>query len=180
VIARILLIFLQFPLGALPGIDIGLSSIPADDVPLFNCPDDTNESDVIRNLRLCPFGSLAKNPLAHIRRTMNQCNPSVLAVTQESYNLNVHKSDLTQVQEHVNVVIVHLSPYVVDIGRLNSATEPQARSVSVRLLFNPQHWLTIPFGRGRGLPIRDHGPPGEAVGIDNANPIESASNPDGR
>jgi hypothetical protein len=37
---------------------------------------------------------------------------------------------------------------------LNSATEPQARGVSVRLLFNPQHWLTIPFGHGCGLPTR--------------------------
>jgi hypothetical protein len=63
------------------------------------------------------------------------------------------------------------------MGGLNSATEPQAHGVSVRLLFNLQHWSTIPFSRGRALSIRVHGPPGEAVGIDNANPSESASIP---
>jgi hypothetical protein len=74
---------------------------------------------------------------------VNQYDALVLAVTQESHNLNVHKSDFTQVQEYANTVIIHLSPDVADIGRLNSATEPQARGVSVRLLFNLQHWSTI-------------------------------------
>jgi hypothetical protein len=59
--------------------------------------------------------------------------PRVLALTQES-------NDLIQVHEHANAVIVYLSPYVADVGRLNSTTEPQACNVSVRLLFNPQHW----------------------------------------
>src|ERR1700733_14536017 len=98
------------------------------------------ESHSIRNLRLCPFGSLAKNPLANIGWAVNQYDAPVLALTQESNNLNVHKSDLIQVHEYANAVIVHLSLYVADIGRLNSTTEPQGCSVSVRLLFNPQHW----------------------------------------
>jgi hypothetical protein len=34
--------------------------------------------------------SLAKNPLAHIGRTVKQFNPLVLAITQESYDLDVH------------------------------------------------------------------------------------------
>ena len=87
-------------------------------------------------IRLCPFGPLAKNPLAYIERAVNQYNTLVLAVTQEPYNLNVHKSDFAQVQEYANAVIVHLSPYVTDMSGLNSAAEPQPHAVSVRLLFN--------------------------------------------
>jgi len=98
------------------------------------------ESHTIRNLRLFPFGSLTKNPLANIRWAVYQYDVPVLALTQESNKLYVHKSDLIRVHEYANAVIVYLSPYVVDIGRLNSTTEPQGRSVSVRLLFNPQHW----------------------------------------
>src|SRR5580700_3931500 len=64
------------------------------------------------------------------------------------------------------------------MGGLNSAAEPQAHGVSVQLLFNLQHWSTIPFGRGRGLPIRDHDPPGEAVGKDSANSSGNACSPD--
>jgi hypothetical protein len=83
-----------------------------------------NESSTVRSLRLCPFGSLAKNPLTYIGRAVEQYNTLVFAVTQESYNLNVHKSDFTQVHEDRYVLIVHLSPYVADIDRLNSANEP--------------------------------------------------------
>ena len=46
-----------------------------------------------------PFGSLAKNPLANIRWTVNQYNAPVLALAQESNDFNVHKSDFTQVHE---------------------------------------------------------------------------------
>jgi hypothetical protein len=109
---------------------------------------------------------------------VNQYNAFILAVTQESYDLNVHKSDFTQVEDYANAIIVHLSPYVADMGGLNSATEPQVHGVSVRLPFNLQHWSTIPFGRGRRLPIRDHGPPGEAVCKDSANASGNASSPD--
>jgi hypothetical protein len=77
-------------------------------------------------LRLCPFGLLAKNPLA-----------------QESNDFNVHKRDFTQVHEYANAVIVHLSLYVADIGRLNSTNELRGSGVSVRLLFNPQHWQLL-------------------------------------
>jgi hypothetical protein len=55
--------------------------------------------------------------------------PSVLALTQESNNLNVHNCDLVHLQEYANAVIVYLSPYVADIGRLNSTTEPQGYRV---------------------------------------------------
>jgi hypothetical protein len=42
------------------------------------------------------------------------------------------------------VPIVHLGLYVADIGRLNSTTELQGCGMSVRLLFNAQHWqLTL-------------------------------------
>jgi hypothetical protein len=88
-------------------------------------------------LSLCPFGPLANNPLAHKERAVHKYNAPILAVTQESNNLNVHKNDFIQVQDYANGVIVHLSPYVVDIRRLNSATEPQPGSVSGRFLFNP-------------------------------------------
>jgi hypothetical protein len=88
---------------------------------------------------------LAKNPLANIGWAVNQYDAPVLALTQESNNLNVHKSDLIQVHEYANAVIVYLSPYVADIGRLNSTTEPQGCSVSVRLLFNPQQILDDAF-----------------------------------
>jgi hypothetical protein len=71
---------------------------------------------------------------------VNQYNAPVLALTQESNDFNVHKSDFTQVHEYADVLIVHLSLYVADIGRLNPTTELQGCSVSVRLLFNPQHW----------------------------------------
>jgi hypothetical protein len=64
---------------------------------------------------------------------VNQYDAPVLALTQESNNLNVHKSDLIQVQEYAHAVIVYLRRYVADIGRLNSTTEPQGCSVSVRL-----------------------------------------------
>jgi hypothetical protein len=86
---------------------------------------------------MCPFGPLANYPLAHKERAVHKYNTPILAVTQESNNLNVHKSDFIQVQDYANGVIVYLSPYVVDIGRLNSATEPQPCSVSGRFLFNP-------------------------------------------
>ena len=90
-------------------------------------------------IRLCPFGPLAKNPLAHVGRAVDQYNALILGVTQESYDLNVHKSDFAQVEDYANAVIIHLSPYVADMGGLNPATEPQAHGVSVRLLFNLQH-----------------------------------------
>src|ERR1700723_1257985 len=99
-------------------------------------PDPRGRALELGNIRPCPFGSLAKNPLAHIERTVNQYNTLVLAVPQEPYSLNVYKSDFTQVQYCANAVIAHLSSYVANIGRLNSATEPQAHGVSVRLLFN--------------------------------------------
>ena len=57
--------------------------------------------------------------------TVNQYNAPALALTQESNNFNVHKSDFTQVHEYADVLIVHLSLYVADIGRLNSNTELQ-------------------------------------------------------
>jgi hypothetical protein len=57
--------------------------------------------------------------------TVNQYNAPALALTQESNNFNVHKSDFTQVHEYADVLIVHLSLYVADIGRLNSTTELQ-------------------------------------------------------
>jgi hypothetical protein len=76
-------------------------------------------------LRLCPFGSLAKNPLANIGWAGNQYDAPILALTQDSNNLNVHKSDLIQVHEYANAVIVYLSPYAADIVRLNSTTGPQ-------------------------------------------------------
>jgi hypothetical protein len=156
--AQIPLICLQFLLGRFRSsisalIPYQRTRLPCSIVRMY-----TNESGVIRNLRLRPFGSLAKNPLAHIGRAVNQYNAFILAVTQKSYDLNVHKSDFAQVEDYANSVIIHLSPYVADIRRLNSPTEPQARGVSARLLFNPQHWSTIPFGCGRGLPIQDHGP----------------------
>jgi hypothetical protein len=99
-------------------------------------PDPRGCAMELMGIPLCPFGPLAKNPLAHIERTVNQYNTLVLAVTQEPYNLNVHKSDFAQVQEYANTVIVHLSPYVTDMSGLNSAAEPQPHAVSVRLLFN--------------------------------------------
>ncbi len=109
----------------------------------------TNESPTIRTLRLWPFRSLAKNPLTDIGRTVKQYNTLVLAANQESYNLNVHKSDFTQVHEGTDVLIVYLSPYVADIDRLNSAKEPQDGSASARLLFNSQHWSNVPLGLWR-------------------------------
>src|SRR3984885_14910420 len=90
-------------------------------------------------LSLCPFGPLANNPLAHKERAVHKYNTPVLAVTQESNSLNVYKSDFIQVQDYANGIIVHLSPYVVDIGRLNSATEPQLCSVSARFFLHPYH-----------------------------------------
>ena len=78
--------------------------------------------------------------------------------TQESNNINVHKSDLIQVHEYADVLIVHLSLYVADIGRLNSTTELQGCGLSVRLLFNPQHWL-LPFStHHRSLVSKIHVP----------------------
>jgi hypothetical protein len=65
---------------------------------------------------------------------VNQYNPFILAVTQESYNLNVHESDLPQVEDYANAVIIHLISYVADMGGLNSATEPQNHGMSVRFL----------------------------------------------
>jgi hypothetical protein len=38
-----------------------------------------------------------------------------------------------------------LSLYVADIGRLNSTTELQGSGVSIRLLFNAQHWRLLFF-----------------------------------
>jgi hypothetical protein len=55
------------------------------------------------------------------REDSESIQPPRPPIIQESYNLDVHQSDLTQVKEDVNTVIVHLSPYAVDIGRLNSA-----------------------------------------------------------
>jgi hypothetical protein len=101
---------------------------------------------------------------------VNQYSPLVLAIAQESYNLDVHESDLTQVKEDVNTVIVHLSPYAADIGRLNSANEPQGCSVSFRLLFNPQHWSAIPVSAVARYRHTIEDPLRKAVGIDSANP----------
>jgi hypothetical protein len=75
----------------------------------------------------------------------------------------------------VNTVIVHLSPYAADIGRLNSANEPQGHSVSVRIIFNPQHWSTIPFSAVARYRHQIMDPLRKAVGIDSANPGECAS-----
>jgi hypothetical protein len=75
----------------------------------------------------------------------------------------------------VNTVIVHLSPYAADIGRLNSANEPQGRSVSVRLFFNPQHWSAIPFSAVARYRHKIMDPLRKAVGKDSANPGECAS-----
>jgi hypothetical protein len=101
---------------------------------------------------------------------VNQYDAPVLALTQESNNLNVHKSDFTQVHEYADVLIVHLSPYAADIGRLNSTNEPQGRSVPVRLFFNPQHWSAIPFSAVARYRHKITDPLRKAVGIDSANP----------
>src|ERR1700721_2168120 len=128
----------SFLRDGLPVIDIGVDSEPAHDVALFNCYID--ESDTIRNLRLCPFGSLANNPLTYIGGAGKQYNTLVLGVAQESYNLNSHKCDFTQVHVDTYVLIVHLSPYVADVDRLNSANEPQDSCLSAHFLFNSQIW----------------------------------------
>jgi hypothetical protein len=65
------------------GIDIGVDSTTSEDVTWFNLWTYTIESETIRNVWLCPFGSLAKNPLANIGWTVNQYNGPALALTQE-------------------------------------------------------------------------------------------------
>jgi hypothetical protein len=122
------------------GIDICVDSTTGERRYLVQSLAYTIESETNRNMWLCPFGSLAKNPLANIAWAVNQYDAPVLALTQELNNLNIDKSDLIQVHEYANAVIVYLRPYVADIDRLNSTTEPQGCSVSVRVLFNPQHW----------------------------------------
>ena len=72
-----------------------------------------------------PLRLAREESLANIGWTVNQYNPPVLALAQESNDFNVHKSDFTQVHEYADVLIVHLSLYVADIGRLNSNTELQ-------------------------------------------------------
>jgi hypothetical protein len=62
-------------------------------------------------------------------------------LAQESNDFNVHKRDFAQLHEYANAVIVHLSLYVADIGRLNSTTELQGSGVSVRLLCSTHHRL---------------------------------------
>src|SRR3977135_4098394 len=52
------------------------------------------------------FLSLALNPLVHIGRATNQCDPLFLARTQESDYVGVHKCDLMQVQDHAFTVVV--------------------------------------------------------------------------
>jgi hypothetical protein len=52
------------------------------------------------------------------------------------------------------VPIVHLSLYVADMGRLNSANEPQGCGLSVRLFFNSQHWQLPLYQLGIGCWIQ--------------------------
>ena len=63
------------------------------------------ESHTIRNLRLFPFGSLTKNPLANIRWAVNQYD------VRSSHSLiYVHKGDLIQVHECADAIIVYFEP----------------------------------------------------------------------
>jgi hypothetical protein len=55
-------------------------------------------------------------------------NAPALALTQESNNFNVHKSDFTQVHEYADVLIVHFRLYVADIcGNAGDLKEPAQR-----------------------------------------------------
>src|SRR5258706_10569681 len=54
------------------------------------------------------FRSFALNPLAHVRRATNQCDPLFLARTQESDYVCVHECDLMQVQNHSLTAVVRL------------------------------------------------------------------------
>src|SRR5258706_9538616 len=52
------------------------------------------------------FRSFALNPLAHVRRATNQCDPLFLAGTQESDYVCVHNCDLIQVQNHAFTAVI--------------------------------------------------------------------------
>jgi hypothetical protein len=52
------------------------------------------------------FSPFAKNPLTDLGRAANRYNALIFTVTQESYGLNVHKSDFAQVDDYANAVIV--------------------------------------------------------------------------
>src|SRR6267378_3166403 len=54
------------------------------------------------------FRSFALNPLAHIRRGTNQCDPLFLARTEESDHVRVDKRDFIQVQDYAFTVVVRL------------------------------------------------------------------------
>src|SRR5882762_9473332 len=56
------------------------------------------------------FRSFALNPLAHVRRATNQCDPLFLARTQKSDYVCVHKCDPMQVQNHAFTAVVRLCP----------------------------------------------------------------------
>src|SRR5260370_3064522 len=54
------------------------------------------------------FLPLALNPLVHIGRATNQCDPLFLARTEESDHVCVDKRDFIQVQDHAFSVVVRL------------------------------------------------------------------------
>jgi len=92
---------------------------------------------VIRFATALSLRALAKNPLAHIRRALNQFNALIFATNQETNRHEVHQSDFAQVQHFTVAATTHCRLNRGDMVRLNPTAQPQSGHTSMAILFNP-------------------------------------------
>ena len=82
------------------------------------------------------FRSLAKNPLAHIGRALNQFNALIFTANQKSNHPEVHQGDFAQVEDFTLAAITQVRSYAREIIRLNPAAQPQPDHAATAIFFN--------------------------------------------
>jgi hypothetical protein len=98
------------------------------------------ELDGIGRSDLPALRALAKHPLAHIGRALDEFNGVVLAANQEANDPNIDESDFAQIQDCMAAAITQYRFNANDKVRLKAAAQPQSSHISNAVFFDPQHY----------------------------------------
>jgi hypothetical protein len=102
----------------------------------------------IRRRDLPSLCALAKHPLPHIGRALDEFNALLLAAIQEPNHPNVDQGNFAQIQNYVSAAITHCRLNADDKVRLNSAAQPQFSHAG---FLDPQHFRAHLVARTNGV-----------------------------
>src|SRR4030095_7426145 len=84
--------------------------------------------------------SLLEDPVADVRRAVENVDPSGFAGPEEPNHLNVDQSHLLQIQRHIRSARVDLPLDLTQVLGLHSTDKSNRRAAPVRILFDsPPH-----------------------------------------